>query len=137
MIHVDKVSPVKKAGTNAVAGAASISEANRSISKNGINQLAQNTGMAIGIGFPYSPTRSGPGGPRQSPLSGQAVSYLLTRSPLRDAALMEQITSNTFIQLTFFFVVSSFWANFIIGKRHSSFIHFPLYVMHEHLKPRP
>ena len=137
MIHVDKISPVKKAGSGIVVGAGVTSEVNRSISKNGINQLGQNTGMAIGVGFPISPSRSGPGGLRLSPLPGQAVSYPLTRTPLRDAALMEQITSNTFIQLTVFFVVSSFWANFIIGRRQSLFINFSEYVTSHLLTLQP
>lgn len=125
MIHVDKVSTVKKAGT----GTGTISGMHRTTSKSGINQLTHSTDSVKGMGIPFSPPRSGPRGFLPlSPLLGQ--SYPLTRTPLRDATLMEQITSNTFIQLTIFFVISSFWANFIIGEPHTLY---PLYPASCHL----
>lgn len=88
------VSPIKKAGSNM-----------------GLKtSLHSNIDSKPSDQKPYNPI------PSPSPARAQAVSYPLTHPPLKDVTLREQIVSNTFIQLTLFFVVSSFWANFIIGN---------------------
>ena len=98
MIHIDKVSTVKRAGSM-----------QRISSRTGLDQAAQGTGTGPGTGIARgnSPRVTSP-----RPMSSGGVSYPLTRTPLKDATLREQITSNTYIQLTIFFVISSFWANF-------------------------
>ena len=39
----------------------------------------------------------------------------LSQTPVRDLDLRGQLTSNAFVHLTLFFVVASFWANFVVG----------------------
>jgi hypothetical protein len=46
---------------------------------------------------------------------GAMMATMMPRTPLKEQGLKEQLTSNTFIHVTIFFVVTSFWANFIVG----------------------
>ena len=91
MIHIDKISPIKKVGPSGITRVSSKSN----IDLNSIDQK--------------SPL------PAQHSTRSSAVSYPLSHPLLKDMTLKEQIASNTFMQLTAFFVISSFWANFIIG----------------------
>ena len=43
---------------------------------------------------------------------------VIPKTPVKDLDLRGQLTSNTFIYLTVFFVVMSFWANFMVGTLH-------------------
>ena len=98
MIHIDKISPIKKVGLNGFARVSSKSNID-------LNSLDQSQCQRSPL-------------PAQSTQS-QAVSYPLSHPLLKDMTLREQITSNTFMQLTAFFVISSFWANFIIGMNYT------------------
>ena len=97
MIHIDKISPIKKVGPSGFARVSSKSNID-------LNSLVQKSPL-----------------PAQPSTQSSAVSYPLSHPPLKDMTLKEQITSNTFMQLTAFFVISSFWANFIIGMDYFYF----------------
>lgn len=101
MIHIDKVCPIKKAGTTGVAASAGglPRESSRSQFEAKYGEHAINVVQIS-----------------QSPKQSQAVSYSLSHPSLKEVSFKNQIFSNTFIQLTIFFVISSFWANFIIGN---------------------
>lgn len=104
MIHIDKVCPIKKAGTAGTAGVAGTAgglprESSRSQFEAKYGEQAINVVQVS-----------------QSPKQSQAVSYSLSHPSLKEVSFKNQIFSNTFIQLTVFFVISSFWANFIIGN---------------------
>jgi hypothetical protein len=101
MIHIDKVCPIKKAGTAGIAATAG----SLPTESPGRNFEAKHGEQVINV-VQVS----------QSPKQSQAVSYSLSHPSLKEVSFKKQLFSNTFIQLTIFFVISSFWANFIIGN---------------------
>jgi hypothetical protein len=45
-----------------------------------------------------------------------ALSPTVTPVPLKEMTLGKQIASEAFISITVFFIITSFWANFFIGR---------------------
>lgn len=101
MIHIDKVCPIKKAGTAGIAATAGSLPA-ESPRRNFEAKYGEQVINVVQVS--------------QSPKQSQAVSYSLSHPSLKEVSFKNQLFSNTFIQLTIFFVISSFWANFIIGN---------------------
>jgi hypothetical protein len=98
MIRIDKITPVKRAGPN-------------SHSKVPIRELPPPWGNKILQSY----SNESPDKNETSPSSPAYSAYSLSHPPVKELSLKEQITSNTFKNLTIFFVISTFWANFIIG----------------------
>jgi hypothetical protein len=94
MIRIDKITPVKRAGYV-------------SNTKAPIRDLPPPWGKKISESY----TNESP----VNETSPSSFGYSLSHPPVKELSLKEQIMSNTFKNLTIFFVISSFWANFIIG----------------------
>ena len=52
---------------------------------------------------------------RRGVTAGEIASMVVPKVPVKELDLQGQLTSNTFIHLSIFFVITSFWANFMVG----------------------